>query len=171
MPTYRLQMRPRHHTSLHISRCNQALCGNIHERYMAFISVLVTSQGSMLPRDYRERPVAFGTTSRKFKLHRVANGPNLLMADCLMSSNCCASEVLKRCPASVIRWNASLYVSANQSALGLPGLLRDGVLGVIPSVFRVTCASGSEGRARRMWPSSLHFALRHVSEKCSKLHP
>ena len=128
---------------------------------MAFISVLVTSQRSMLPRDYRERPVAFGTTSRKCKLHRVANGPNLLMADCLMSSNCCASEILKRCPESEMRWNASLYVSVNQSALGLPGRLRDCVLGVIASVFGVTCASGSEGRARRIWPNSLHFALRH----------
>ena len=60
MPTYRLQMRARHHTSLHISRCNQALCGNIHERSMAFISVLVTSQRSTLPRDYREKQWLLG---------------------------------------------------------------------------------------------------------------
>ena len=46
MPTYRRQMIPRHHTSLHISRCSRALCGNIHERPMAFISFLVTSQRS-----------------------------------------------------------------------------------------------------------------------------
>ena len=81
--TYRLQMKPKHHTSLHISRCNQTLRRNYQERPVDFFSVLVMSQRSMLPRDYHERPGAFGTLSR-----------NLLLAKALF---CLFDAPLKPC--------------------------------------------------------------------------